>query len=1091
MSMKSTQTSQKCTFIYVTLLLLLALLFLPLVTNAQTTVPFEKRYETSGINGDLTIIGNSILGPSSDTPYYGTDLNNNINMVYVDIDGDPTTYSSSSATFTTSSCNRVVYAGLYWGAYSAPTTPANNVVKFKIPGGAYQIITADITDPVKRENLDLIYYKDVTAIVQTNTNPNGNYFVADVTSTLGTQNSAGWSLVLVYEDATESRKFISTFDGFSAVTNSPNNQVNFSYSGFVTPPLGPVEGRVGVAAMEGDLGLVGDHMRFRADGNASFTDLYDAESPSNNFFNSKITDNGVIVSARNLNSTNTLGWDQKLLNLTDLNPGNSLIGNNETGATVQVTNNVGGDWIFTFLNTFAINIIEPVLQVITSVEDTSGNIITNQSPVPLGATVWYDINFQNIGTDNAENTYILNTLPINVTLDESSIQLPTGVTYTFNSATRELRFEIEDSLVVRESDPNNTAYDIRYQVTASNDCFDYTDACTNLLINSITSYYDGETSGENISGQPGLNGITGCGLPSVGSMDLFVDTSSCQYDSEETFCNNTITISGHDGYNVYEWVDENGTPVGNTQSIQVDGPGVYTVTQTKIGCTVTTRVVTVLGLDVTFTSNDALCKDSENGWINIQVNEASSSFTYELFKGGVLQASEGPTATDNHQFSGLDIGTYNARVTNADSCYDTQIVVIGEPPLLQATNSVLDNIMPCNGNLLTGRIEVTATGGTPGYEYSFDNGANWQTENIFETTVEGSHVITIRDAQACITTTTAIIDFDEEIEYNITKNDVICYQDSDGSITVNVTQNNAGNTLSYSINGGTSFQSSPTFAGLVKGDYEIIVRKVKGVNSCETITPMTIDQLVDLEFEALPGFLCEGYENQVIASVAAQYENEVEFRLDGGSPQSSGLFEDVSDGQHTVTVRNTTSGCTSEPITVSVESYTPISFEVVEGNIIREYVVNASYGRPDYEYAMIKVPQDNPTPVPEESDFSSSNVFRITGSGFYAFFVRDTNGCIVEEIIEFKDIEIPNFFTPDGDGINDEWYPRNIDIYPDISVSIFDRYQRLLVKYKGNQKSWNGRYKNKLLPSGDYWYIVKLNDPNDDRVFKGNFTLYR
>ena len=50
----------------------------------------------------------------------------------------------------------------------------------------------------------------------------------------------------------------------------------------------------------------------------------------------------VQVTDRNLNSTNTLGWDQKLLDLTDLNPGNSLIGNNETGATVRVTNTVGG-----------------------------------------------------------------------------------------------------------------------------------------------------------------------------------------------------------------------------------------------------------------------------------------------------------------------------------------------------------------------------------------------------------------------------------------------------------------------------------------------------------------------------------------------------------------------------------------------------------------------------------------------------------------------------------------------------------------------------------------------------------------------------
>ncbi|MCB0473877.1 MAG: T9SS type B sorting domain-containing protein, partial [Flavobacteriaceae bacterium] len=38
---------------------------------------------------------------------------------------------------------------------------------------------------------------------------------------------------------------------------------------------------------------------------------------------------------------------------------------------------------------------------------------------------------------------------------------------------------------------------------------------------------------------------------------------------------------------------------------------------------------------------------------------------------------------------------------------------------------------------------------------------------------------------------------------------------------------------------------------------------------------------------------------------------------------------------------------------------------------------------------------------------------------------------------------------------------------------------------------WDGTYNGKLLPSGDYWYVVKLNDPTDNREFKGNFTLYR
>jgi len=1086
--MKSTQTTQKCVFIFAVLFLLL-----PLFINAQTTTPFVKRYETQGINGELTIIGNGILGDTSDTAYNGTDPNNWVDMVFVDIDGDPNTLNSSSANFSTGACNRVVYAGLYWGAVSAPSTiPSTpestpDKVKFKVPGGAYQVLTADV-------DLERIFYKDVTSIVTAISNPTGNYFVADINTSEGINSAAGWSLVIVYEDPSEPRKYISTFDGFSAVRNSPNNVVDFSYSGFVTPPSGQVEGRIGVAALEGDLKWFGDQMLFKADANASFTALSDAENDVNNFFNSKITENGAQVTARNLNSTNTLSWDQKLLIIDEnnLNSGNGLIGNGETGATVRVTNNVGGDHIFTFLNTFSINIIEPIIQVLTSVEDTSGNQVTLGSPVQLGETVWYNINFQNIGTDNAENTVILNTLPFNVTLDESSIVLPAGVSYTFNSATRQLTFSIDDdSLVLKESDPNNASYDIRYQVTASDNCFDYTDACTNLLENFIESSYDGETSGQNVSGQPGLNGVNGCGLGNVGSMDLFVDTSSCNFDSTETFCNNDLTISGHDGYNTYEWVDENNNPVGNTQVITVSGPGVYTVTQTRTGCSITERVVTVLGLAFTTTPSDALCKDQADGKINVEVTDTAATFTYVLSQGATVLSTVGPTADKNHEFTGLDIGTYNIKVTNNDGCFDNQSVTISEPTLLQATNRVLDNIMPCNGNELSGRIEVNGTGGTPEYEYSMDNGA-FQSDNIFETTVEGNHIITVRDANGCTTTTTANIDFDEEIEYNLTKTDVVCLGDSDGTITVNITQNNAGNTFTYSIDGGNSFQSSSTFAGLAKGDYEIIIRKVKGVNTCETIESMTIDQLVFLEFEVTGGFSCENSTNQIIATVADLYVDEVRYTLDGSVTSTTGIFDDVSDGEHTVTVVNTSNGCAADPITVNVEEYTPVSFEVVQkAGSLREYEVIAIDGVPEYEYAMIKTTPNNPNPVAGDDDFTSNNVFNITSAGFYVFYVRDSKGCIVEEIKEFKDIEIPNFFTPDGDGINDTWYPRNIEIYPNITVDIFDRYQRLLVSYKGNQSSWDGFYKSKLLPSGDYWYIVKLNEPDDNRDFKGNFTLYR
>ena len=94
-------------------------------------------------------------------------------------------------------------------------------------------------------------------------------------------------------------------------------------------------------------------------------------------------------------------------------------------------------------------------------------------------------------------------------------------------------------------------------------------------------------------------------------------------------------------------------------------------------------------------------------------------------------------------------------------------------------------------------------------------------------------------------------------------------------------------------------------------------------------------------------------------------------------------------------------------------------------------------------------------------------------------------------MLEFIDIEIPNFFTPDGDGLNDFWIPRNIQQFPDIFIKIYDRYGREVYRIQDTQEGWNGLYQEAELPTGDYWYVIKLNGEDDDREFVGNFTLYR
>lgn len=109
---------------------ILFVLCTPLLLMSQVRVPFTQRTSKYSpeqymyyLKGDYQLIGNTNLTPQVYTP---TTLNSNTQMIYVDIDSDPTTINSSSAALTFSSenganpnCSDIIYAGLYWTGRSA------------------------------------------------------------------------------------------------------------------------------------------------------------------------------------------------------------------------------------------------------------------------------------------------------------------------------------------------------------------------------------------------------------------------------------------------------------------------------------------------------------------------------------------------------------------------------------------------------------------------------------------------------------------------------------------------------------------------------------------------------------------------------------------------------------------------------------------------------------------------------------------------------------------------------------------------------------------------------------------------------------
>ena len=76
----------------------------------------------------------------------------------------------------------------------------------------------------------------------------------------------------------------------------------------------------------------------------------------------------------------------------------------------------------------------------------------------------------------------------------------------------------------------------------------------------------------------------------------------------------------------------------------------------------------------------------------------------------------------------------------------------------------------------------------------------------------------------------------------------------------------------------------------------------------------------------------------------------------------------------------------------------------------------------------------------------------------------------------YKKITIPNTFTPNNDGINDNWNIKELSTYPDASVMIFDRYGKKVYDGLGNSKPWDGTYNGTQLNPGTYYYIIDLKD---------------
>ncbi len=459
-------------------------------------------------------------------------------------------------------------------------------------------------------------------------------------------------------------------------------------------------------------------------------------------------------------------------------------------------------------------------------------------------------------------------------------------------------------------------------------------------------------------------------------------------------------------------------------------------------------------------------------------------------------------------FEGLPAGTnYYITVTSGMNCSDISLpfdILLPEPIIFDP----IATPTTCNGTA-DGSITIAVTSGGVGLiQFAIAPNFNEFFSDVttpgvytFDELAVGSYEVLIQDENGCFERTTVAVVEPDVVSANVV--DVTpetCIGFADGTAQLNVVGGTPFLDLLTSAtyyetrlirpnsDGSEVFERNDNlfFDNLIGGESYIVF--IRDASDCPADISFSIEIGVDLTASPEVVYGCEGIFPNSTASVNMQDTSLVPdllFALDPSDPTdaisaNAGLdtsWGDLPAGDHIVYIYHQ-NGCTNS-VSFTMEAYEPLTLTAQKTGP-NEVTALAEGGYGNYEYFF------------QGDSTGAEAIYTQNETGIVNIQVRDEGGCVAVVAIPFEFtgmIEIPNFFTPDGDNNNDFWAPNNREFFPNIEVKIYDRYGRV-VAILNQIVMWDGKYEGNELPTGDYWYVVNANDKLKTR-YVGHFTLYR
>ena len=611
---------------------------------------------------------------------------------------------------------------------------------------------------------------------------------------------------------------------------------------------------------------------------------------------------------------------------------------------------------------------------------------------------------------------------------------------------------------------------------------------------------------------PSLVQIRAPGCGGLGQMRLSVENPEPGFEYEYRF---TQAAGGTPTDQFIRIEDDFGNP--STATIIENISGFYQFEVRKINATNTCGVVNSNGLNmvdaqdldlVVNQPDDITCSSETDGRIESFSTGGVGSNTYTLYIGNPVDAFNPSAAAtvvatnDFGTFEQLSQATdYYIAVTSGATCQEIEgpyAVIRPEQIVIQSSVTPVS----CNGERDGSiRLEVVSGGEGilrfaigPNFSGFFNdpNTPNAYTFENLEGDVDGiEYTVLIQDERGCLESTVVVVYEPEVLEVSSVETPEICLGFSDATAQLTITGGTPFVDSMGRIYYETSLDSDDSidfvrndsllFENLTGGEtYDVFVRDANGCIA-SVIVPIEIG--VNITAESIVDYGCEGIFPNSTARVEIEDETilpEVLFALDVDDvsiASTTRIWGDLPAGNHTVYIYHP-NGCTTTT-EFTIEEYKPLILEVQKTGET-EITAIATGGFGGYEFFF------------QGESTGAENVFNIAFDATVFVTVIDQQGCIAEQAFLFDFdgvVDLPDFFTPDGDGLNDVWSPDNREFFPNIDIIIYDRYGRVVARL--NQvEDWDGTYSGKPLPTGDYWYVVNAND-NEKQIYVGHLTLLR